>query len=150
MMDKAIAATLAACVMLGGCATRDGGSADGRSAATPACQPVSEQDIAALFERWNAALQTGDPHQVVAHYAPGSILLLDGPFLLADPAGLDAVLHLQVSGAALRRALPPERLWWVEAFVRYRADHTPAGRSAAVIAYDHPAAPAIARADAAR
>ena len=75
MMDKAIAATLAACVMLGGCATRDGGSADGRSAATPACQPVSEQDIAALFERWNAALQTGDPHQVVAHYAPGSILL---------------------------------------------------------------------------
>jgi hypothetical protein len=81
---------------------------------------------------------------------PGSILLLDGPFLLADPAGLDAVLHLQVSGAALRRALPPERLWWVEAFERYRADHTPAGRSAAVIAYDHPAAPAIAWADAAR
>ena len=39
------------------------------------CRRASEQDIAALFERWNASLQTGDPHQVVANYAARSILL---------------------------------------------------------------------------
>jgi uncharacterized protein (TIGR02246 family) len=39
------------------------------------CQPVTEAEIAALFEGWNAALQSGDPAQVVARYAPHSLLL---------------------------------------------------------------------------
>jgi uncharacterized protein (TIGR02246 family) len=39
------------------------------------CQAVTEGEISALFDRWNAALQTGDPQKVVANYAEGSVLL---------------------------------------------------------------------------
>lgn len=44
-------------------------------ARTEACQAVSERQIAALFDRWNASLKTGDSAKVVANYAPRSILL---------------------------------------------------------------------------
>jgi len=54
------------CLVLAGCATHGPGGP---------CPRASEQDIAALFDRWNASLQTGDPHQVVANYATRSILL---------------------------------------------------------------------------
>ena len=36
---------------------------------------TTKQDIAALFERWNASLQTGEPKKVVANYAEHSLLL---------------------------------------------------------------------------
>lgn len=39
------------------------------------CKTASEAEIAALFDRWNQALQTGDPREVVALYAERSILL---------------------------------------------------------------------------
>lgn len=39
------------------------------------CQPTSEHEIAALFDRWNNALKSGNPSQVVANYAQKSILL---------------------------------------------------------------------------
>jgi len=39
------------------------------------CQAASDPQIAALFERWNASLQTGDAKKVVANYATKSILL---------------------------------------------------------------------------
>ena len=39
------------------------------------CKPTSEAEIAALFDRWNQALQTGDISKVVALYAERSILL---------------------------------------------------------------------------
>ncbi len=39
------------------------------------CNPPFKSEIAALFDRWNASLRTGDPKKVVAHYAPGSVLL---------------------------------------------------------------------------
>lgn len=59
------------CVALAGCA----GPAVAQRAGPEHCRPASEQEIAALFDRWNASLQTGDPHQVVANYAARSILL---------------------------------------------------------------------------
>lgn len=40
-----------------------------------ACKTTNEREIAALFDRWNDALQTGDPSKVVANYAGRSILL---------------------------------------------------------------------------
>ncbi|QEY26069.1 SgcJ/EcaC family oxidoreductase [Neisseria zalophi] len=43
--------------------------------AANACKVTNKQEIASLFNRWNNALQTGDPKQVVSNYAPGSILL---------------------------------------------------------------------------
>ena len=39
------------------------------------CVAATEEDIAALFDHWNASLQTGDVHKVSAHYAPKSVLL---------------------------------------------------------------------------
>jgi uncharacterized protein (TIGR02246 family) len=39
------------------------------------CQPVTDAQVAALFDRWNASLATGNPQQVVANYAPVSFLL---------------------------------------------------------------------------
>jgi len=81
--------------------------------------------------------------------APGSVLLLDGPFLQASglgagAAGLSAIVHLQVSMGTLARSLPVDRQWWVDAFERYRDQDRPANGATAVVAYDHPAAPAIA------
>lgn len=44
-------------------------------ARTQECKATSEQEISALFERWNRSLQTGDPRKVVANYAARSVLL---------------------------------------------------------------------------
>ncbi|SNT08143.1 conserved hypothetical protein [Noviherbaspirillum humi] len=56
---------------LSGCAGKQGlqaSSADG-------CKKTSEQEIAALFDRWNQSLLTGDPRKVTANYAEQAILL---------------------------------------------------------------------------
>ncbi len=49
------------------------------AAAVPArsdeCNPPFKTEVAALFDRWNAALRSGDPIKVVANYAPDSVLL---------------------------------------------------------------------------
>src|SRR6266478_5852680 len=44
-------------------------------ARSESCHAASEKQIAALFERWNSSLQTGDPKKVVANYSARSILL---------------------------------------------------------------------------
>jgi uncharacterized protein (TIGR02246 family) len=59
------------CFVLAGCA----GPAVAQREDREQCHRASEGEIAALFDRWNASLQTGDPHQVVANYATRSILL---------------------------------------------------------------------------
>ena len=45
------------------------------SARTETCKVTSDKQIASLFDRWNASLQTGEPGKVVANYAKTSILL---------------------------------------------------------------------------
>ena len=42
---------------------------------TESCKATTSEEIAALFDRWNQSLQTGDAHKVVANYAEQSILL---------------------------------------------------------------------------
>ena len=54
-------------MLITGCAT--GTFANGSRPET------TNEDIAALFDRWNRSLQTGDPEKVVANYAEESILL---------------------------------------------------------------------------
>ncbi|WP_162595090.1 nuclear transport factor 2 family protein [Variovorax sp. PBL-E5] len=63
---------MAAGALLAGCASSPPGSA---SARTEVCKATSEPEVAALFDRWNQSLQTGDAHKVVANYADKSILL---------------------------------------------------------------------------
>lgn len=60
---------------LAGCASYPTAPGTMQASATQSCQPVSEQQVAALFDRWNRSLQTGDPQKVVANYAARSILL---------------------------------------------------------------------------
>lgn len=58
--------------LLGACA---GGPQTRTSSPATVAKSTSEAEIAALFDRWNQSLQTGDPHKVVANYAERSILL---------------------------------------------------------------------------
>jgi uncharacterized protein (TIGR02246 family) len=60
---------------LAGCALNQGTPSNAQMPRTQSCKATSEQEIAALFERWNNSLQTGDPHKVVVNYAERSILL---------------------------------------------------------------------------
>ncbi|MBA2965214.1 MULTISPECIES: SgcJ/EcaC family oxidoreductase [Ramlibacter] len=73
MKTTAVSALLAAGALLAGCAANLPGSAS--SARTETCKPSSEAEVAALFDRWNQSLQTGDPRRVVANYAEKSVLL---------------------------------------------------------------------------
>ena len=43
--------------------------------ARPGCQPVTQAEVAGLFARWNASLQTKDPRRVAANYEPDAVLL---------------------------------------------------------------------------
>lgn len=40
-----------------------------------ACVQVTEPQVAALFNRWNDSLRTGDPDKVLANYAEDGVLL---------------------------------------------------------------------------
>ena len=74
----ALVATALTATLLAGCTAPPAAPPAPAPTTAPApsvCQAVTEAEIAALFDRWNAALQTGDPHKVVALYAPHSILL---------------------------------------------------------------------------
>ncbi|SBT03136.1 Calcium/calmodulin dependent protein kinase II association-domain protein [Candidatus Accumulibacter aalborgensis] len=60
---------------LAGCASQETMPPAAQGARTESCKAVTEQEVAALFDRWNQSLQTGDAHKVVANYAERSILL---------------------------------------------------------------------------
>jgi uncharacterized protein (TIGR02246 family) len=61
-------------LILAGCTSLPPGSGS-EPARTEVCKATTQQEISALFNRWNRSLETGDPHAVVANYAPRSILL---------------------------------------------------------------------------
>ena len=43
--------------------------------AAEVCAPINDTQADALFNRWNSAIQSGDPEQVVALYSPDALLL---------------------------------------------------------------------------
>ena len=51
------------------------GVAAGRAQADTRCAAITQAQVAALFDRWNAALATRDPDAVVRTYAPDAVLL---------------------------------------------------------------------------
>ncbi|NUT14582.1 MAG: DUF4440 domain-containing protein, partial [Cupriavidus sp.] len=63
-----------ACI-LAGCAMNQASPGNPQASRMESCKQTTEQEIAALFDRWNRSLQTGDPNQVVANYAERSVLL---------------------------------------------------------------------------
>jgi uncharacterized protein (TIGR02246 family) len=44
-------------------------------AATMQCEPVTKEQVAGFFDKWNASLKTGDPDAVTANYADDAVLL---------------------------------------------------------------------------
>lgn len=42
---------------------------------SPSCAPITEDQVAGLFDRWNDSLGTKDPAKVVDNYAEKSLLL---------------------------------------------------------------------------
>ena len=57
--------------------------------AAASCAPISTGEVEALFDRWNAALASGDPGQVSALYSPDALLLPTlSPQPRTDPAGI--------------------------------------------------------------
>lgn len=77
MSKLTLSVLVTALAALSGCSSLQAPAAATAAASTgaPSCQAASEAEIAALFDRWNQSLQTGDPHKVVANYADRSILL---------------------------------------------------------------------------
>ncbi|MFJ9691685.1 SgcJ/EcaC family oxidoreductase [Kitasatospora sp. NPDC101183] len=57
----------------------------------------SEREIAALFDQWNTALQSGDAEEVADRYAPDAVLLpTASPVIRTDRAGIvDYFEHFQ-------------------------------------------------------
>ncbi|MDB5773962.1 MAG: Calcium/calmodulin dependent protein kinase association-domain protein [Herbaspirillum sp.] len=73
-MKTSILLSAVVAVVLTGCAATPSDSLTA-SARTEVCKASDEQEISALFDRWNLSLQSGDPHKVAANYAERSILL---------------------------------------------------------------------------
>ncbi|WP_159787711.1 SgcJ/EcaC family oxidoreductase [Sodalinema gerasimenkoae] len=46
-----------------------------QSSESPTCAEASEEDVAALFDRWNESLATLDPDEVAANYSSDAVLL---------------------------------------------------------------------------
>lgn len=66
---SAVAAVLLPLLLATGCASTT------MPASTATSPQASKAEIAALFDRWNRSLATGDPNAVLANYAPDAILL---------------------------------------------------------------------------
>lgn len=73
MKKTVVFSLLAVSTVLAGCASNPPDSTT--YTRTEVCKATSEQEVAALFDRWNQSLQTGDARKVVANYAEKSVLL---------------------------------------------------------------------------
>jgi uncharacterized protein (TIGR02246 family) len=75
-MQKIIAVALASALLtLTGCSTSISANQPLSNAPLANCQVTNQAEIAALFERWNNSLISGDPHRVLSNYAADSVLL---------------------------------------------------------------------------
>lgn len=74
MKAERLAVFIVVLVLAGCCASR-AELTDTKSADTAICKKTTAEEVTALFDRWNQALLTGDPQQVVALYAERSLLL---------------------------------------------------------------------------
>lgn len=82
--------------------------------------------------------------QQTAPVPPQAVLVLDGPFLLADELPVDILVGFQLGRSTLVRSLPPQREWWTRGFETYDDRYGPTEAADVLVAYDHPSAPALA------
>lgn len=74
-MKKAVFALPLLALGLGACAVNQPEDQQTYATYTESCRETNKTEIAALFDRWNQSLKSGDPKKVVANYADNSILL---------------------------------------------------------------------------
>jgi hypothetical protein len=77
--------------------------------------------------------------QIPAH----GVVIVSGVFLLGAGLEFDIAVHLMQSDAALRRRLPPDLLWTVPAYGRYRDEVMPEYQAGVVARADDPRHPAV-------
>jgi len=75
MKTLLLALLAVACLLSAGCAATTSSGNHASPVGAPGHVTPTEQEVAALFDRWNESLQTGDPEAVVDNYAERSILL---------------------------------------------------------------------------
>jgi hypothetical protein len=75
---------------------------------------------------------------------PG-LVVVSGAGLLGRWLPFDVSVHLKVSAAALRRRLPPDEAWVVEALGRYAEERSPAETADLVVRLEDPRHPALVR-----
>jgi uncharacterized protein (TIGR02246 family) len=78
VMQSVIALSLAGAILaLAGCSTSPSTPPNPPLSNAPmaSCKVSSQAEIAALFERWNKTLISGEPKQVLSNYAEDSVLL---------------------------------------------------------------------------
>ena len=64
--------------------------AGAQAASSATCAPITREQVAALFTRWNDDLLTGNPDKVAADYAPDAVLL---PTVSNKPRTTPAEIH---------------------------------------------------------
>jgi NADPH-dependent ferric siderophore reductase len=78
---------------------------------------------------------------------PDGVVLLAGALLLGRGLPVDLAVHLRMSAAALARTLPADERWTLPAYERYDAERRPARAADLLVLADHPARPAVRRAE---
>lgn len=81
-MNKAIFTLPLLVLGLGACAINQKEEQEAYATYTESCKETSKTEIAALFDRWNQSLRSGNAKNVVDNYADNSLLL---PILSSQP-----------------------------------------------------------------
>lgn len=87
-LPRALWAPALAALMLG--AVGNAAAQDRAATSAPVCAGADRAQIAALFDRWNASLATGNPDRVAANYAPDAVLL---PTVTNEPRATPAEIR---------------------------------------------------------
>ncbi|GAB3571636.1 uridine kinase [Amycolatopsis endophytica] len=91
---------------------------------------------------WDAERDRATRSERVELPAPG-VLIADGEMLLGRGLPFELTVHLQLSPGALRRRLPEDEHWALEAFERYEEEVRPADFADVVVRADDPRHPAV-------
>jgi uncharacterized protein (TIGR02246 family) len=140
MLAALVSLVLTLLLLLGGTP-----AASASSATSESCAPISRTEVESLFDRWNAALASGDPAQVSALYSPDALLLPTlSPQPRTDPAGIrDYFTTFLAGGPQGRIESRTIQLGCNEAFdagtysFRFRDGHQVQARYTFVYGFDH-------------